>query len=183
MDKKLGNESQPEIVACASEDSRTRAPRESTLRFGIYTAMAGMPWGGSEELWSQTAHALLARGHEVIVNAPRWRSPPAPLAALAADGARISWRRRRALYGRSVRRALEKAGLVHPQHRIWLGRTRPDFVLINVGHHLDDMSITAACTQKGIPYAILLQAAGTSHWVSSSMLESYRRAGGAIYNG
>jgi hypothetical protein len=36
------------------------------MRIGIYSTMAGMPWGGSEELWSRAATALL--------RSPSWKS-------------------------------------------------------------------------------------------------------------
>jgi hypothetical protein len=41
------------------------------MRIAFYSTMGGMPWGGSEELWSRAAKVLLARGHQVCVNYKR----------------------------------------------------------------------------------------------------------------
>ena len=119
---------------------------------------------------------LLSRGHEVEVSTPHWRDPAPQLFDLEAKGAHLDWRRGRGLYGRMIRRVMVKLGLERRPHVAWLARQRPNFVLINAGYHLDDLSIASACQALGIRYAILVQAAGRQQWVHFANLETYRRA-------
>jgi glycosyltransferase involved in cell wall biosynthesis len=138
--------------------------------------MEGMPWGGSEELWSQAARVLQARGHEVHVSYRKRRPTPPRIAELANDGAVVHWRKPRMLSGRSVQRLLMRLKLEHAPHVSWLSASRPDFVLINVGYHLDNLTVAHACQKFGIPYAILVQAAGYPSWVHASVVDVFRKS-------
>jgi glycosyltransferase involved in cell wall biosynthesis len=141
--------------------------------------MGGMPWGGSEELWSRAAATLLARGHQVCVNYRRRRQLVEPLEKLREQGAEVYWRRG-PLYGRSIRRILEKLKLGQQPYMRWLKQARPDFVLVSVGYHVDDVAITQTCRLLGIPYGLLVQAASPYQFVETRAYESLRAAyGGA----
>ncbi len=137
-----------------------------------------MPWGGSEELWSRAAHVLLARGHEVCVNVHRRRTeivPPEPLKRLMKAGARVR-RRQRPIVGRKMRRIAQRVGLFRHRELAWLRRERPDFVVISIGYHADDPLIASGCQALGIPYAMVVQAAGPCHWVHYRERDTYRNA-------
>jgi glycosyltransferase involved in cell wall biosynthesis len=58
----------------------------------------------------------------------------------------------------------------------WLKRSRPDFLLISLAHHLDDLRITQTCRSLGIPYAILVQSASPYQWIEPSRFECHRSA-------
>ena len=73
------------------------------MRFAFFSTMDSQPWGGSEELWSRAAVRLLASGHEVAFNYPRWPAQPEPLKRLVAAGARPQFRLRMHC-GRSLHR-------------------------------------------------------------------------------
>jgi len=149
------------------------------MRIAFYSTMGGMPWGGSEELWSRAAAVLLARGHQVCVNYRRRRQLVAPLEKLRQLGAEVYWRRG-ALYGRSVRRVLEKLNLGQQPYARWLKHARPDFVLVSVGYHVDDVAITQTCRLLGIPYGLVVQAASPYQFVEPRAYEGLRAAyGGA----
>jgi glycosyltransferase involved in cell wall biosynthesis len=145
------------------------------MRIAFFSTMGGLPWGGSEELWSRAARVLLADGHEVAFNSQKWPSTPAPLRQLMENGAVGHFRPKRRL-GRSLRRTLEKLRLTKMKHYGWLHRTRPELVLISFSYHGDDPQIAHACRALGIPYAILLQAAGPHHWILPSDLDQFRAA-------
>lgn len=51
--------------------------------------MSGLPWGGCEELWSRTAHVLLARDIDVSVLSKKWKHTPAQIRSLADKGVRV----------------------------------------------------------------------------------------------
>ncbi|HEY0780689.1 MAG TPA: glycosyltransferase [Gemmatirosa sp.] len=72
-------------------------------RIAILSTMAGMPWGGSEELWADAADAALDDGQAIGLFLHRWPQVPARVQALVARGA--SLRRR----GRSIRGPAERA--------------------------------------------------------------------------
>ena len=44
------------------------------MRIAFISTMDGLPWGGSEELWSQAATRLLADGHDVLASVIGWLS-------------------------------------------------------------------------------------------------------------
>ena len=145
------------------------------MRIAFFSTMGGLPWGGSEELWSRAASVLLERGHEVAFNCLTWPTPAEPLRRLIARGADGHFRSRRRM-GRTLRQTLEKLRLTRLKYMPWLKKCRPDFVLISFSCHTDDPQIAITCRALGIPYAILLQAAGPHHWIDSRNLDDYRSA-------
>jgi glycosyltransferase involved in cell wall biosynthesis len=145
------------------------------MRIAFFSTMAGLPWGGSEELWSRAAHELLRRGHEVAFCTQRWRPTPAPLERLIQAGASPRFRTRLRL-GRTLRRTLEAMQLLRQRYARWLRKTRPDVVVISFSCHTDDPQIANSCHRLGIPYAILLQAAGEHNWIPSRSVPDFRTA-------
>jgi glycosyltransferase involved in cell wall biosynthesis len=137
--------------------------------------MGGLPWGGSEELWSRAAMVLLERGHKVAFNCLTWSTTAAPLARLIARGADGHFRSRRRM-GRTLQQTLQKLRLTRLKYVPWLRKCRPDFVLISFSCHTDDPQIANTCRALGVPYAIVLQAAGSHNWVDPRMLDDYRSA-------
>src|SRR4051812_11107228 len=145
------------------------------MRIAFFSTMGGLPWGGSEELWSRAAHMLIERGHEVSFNAQRWPSTTEPLKRLIDRGAHAHFRSRRRM-GRSLRRTLENLRLTSRKYMPWLRRCRPDFVVISFSCHTDDPQIALTCGALNIPYAIVLQAAGPHTWMEPRYLDNYRAA-------
>jgi len=62
------------------------------MKICFLSTMAGIPWGGSEELWTDAA--LLARrlGHDVMASVYDWPTRPARLGELADAGVTIHFR-------------------------------------------------------------------------------------------
>src|SRR3954468_848234 len=145
------------------------------MRIAFFSTMGGLPWGGSEELWSRAAHVLLDRGYQVAFNCQTWPSIAAPLQRLIGRGAQGQFRSRRRL-GRSLRRTLEKLRLKSRKYMPWLRKCRPDFVVISFSCHTDDPQIALTCAALDIPYAIVLQAAGPHKWIETRNIENCRAA-------
>ncbi len=59
------------------------------MRIGIISTMSGAAWGGSEELWSETAFKALQVGHEVFVSVVGWANKAPKLRELERRGAKI----------------------------------------------------------------------------------------------
>ncbi|HEX5472087.1 MAG TPA: glycosyltransferase family 4 protein [Lacipirellulaceae bacterium] len=145
------------------------------MRIAFFSTMAGLPWGGSEELWSRAAAELLERGHQVAFNCVQWPTPASQLQRLMDGGATAHFRSRRRM-GRTLRQTLQALRLVRLKHMPWLRKCRPDFVVISFACHTDDPQIAITCRALGIPYAILLQAAGPHNWMDTRLLDDYRAA-------
>ncbi|HEX3600986.1 MAG TPA: glycosyltransferase family 4 protein [Lacipirellulaceae bacterium] len=145
------------------------------MRVGFFSTMAGMPWGGSEELWVRAATHLLDNGHEVAFNCVKWPSVAAPLQKLMDAGAKGDFRSRRNL-GRTLTQALQKLKLSRLKYLSWLRSSRPDFMVISFAGHTDDPQIANSCSALGIPYAIVLQAAGVHTWIAPWRVDEYRTA-------
>ena len=143
------------------------------MRIAFYSTMAGLPWGGSEELWYQAAQVLLVRGHEVAFSTLKWKPTPAPLERLIAAGG-VPQFRRRSTFGRTIRRKLERAGVMRHHFSRWLEKTWPDLVVISLSFHTDDPKIASTCRRLGIRYTILLQAANPYLWVANKWLDDTR---------
>ncbi len=78
--------------------------------------------------------------------------------------------------GRTLRRTLQKLRLTRLRYMHWLQKCRPDFVTISFSCHTDDPQIATTCRALGVPYAIILQAAGPHNWMDSRILDAYRAA-------
>ena len=145
------------------------------MRIAFFSTIGRHQWGGSEELWSRAARSLLERGHDVAFNTSKWGSMAAPLRKLIDAGARPCFRGRIRL-GRTLREGLEKIQLVGLRFAGWLRNTKPDLVVISLSSHMDDPLIASTCQRLGIPYALLLQAAGPNHWLGSRAVPKFREA-------
>ena len=144
------------------------------MRIGIFSTVC-VPWGGSEELWSQAASALLRRGCQVAVSFSRYAETAPRLVELQQAGADVALHPK--CVGRRMLRRCRRIGWeLDPKIR-WIRRERLDFLLISVAHHMDDISAIAREARRlGIPYAVLIQSAGPYHWVPAKVYPSYREA-------
>jgi len=145
------------------------------MRIAFFSTMGGPHWGGSEELWSRAATVLLAAGHDVSFSCPRRPALVSQLDGLVAAGAAAHFRSRYRL-GRSLRRGLEQCRLLRSRHGAWLRRVGPDLVVISFSEHADDPQIALTCRRLGVPYCVVLQAAGPHLWIAPRALDDFRAA-------
>lgn len=145
------------------------------MRIAFYSTMAGMPWGGSEELWSRAAAVLLRRGHYVSINYKKRKSLIRPLEELQRLGSDLYWRRGLRV-GRKLRKVLHRLNIGQNPSQMWLKHCRPDLAVISVGYHLDDLAITQTCRSLGIPYVLLVQAASPHQWIEPHRFDAHRAA-------
>lgn len=148
------------------------------MRLGIYSTVDGLPWGASEYLWSETALALQQQGHTIGVNYQWFPEPPQRLAEIQAHGGSLFWRNRPGPEPIRLARRFTDKVLQFGQryHDLWLRQFAPDFVLISISYHTEDVSIANACLRYGIPFATLLHCASTYDWITIHHLETYRNA-------
>lgn len=151
------------------------------MKIGFYSTMGGMPWGGSEVLWSRIAHRLLDDGHDVTINYRWWEDESSHLLALRDAGASV-WTRDNPGERSPVKRFGIFPRVIFPrvEHqqefiRRWLMTEQPDFVLVTLDYHLSNVSPAEELINQQIPYAINLQCA-SDRYSADWRLEEFRRA-------
>ena len=139
------------------------------MKFGFYSCMSGMPWGGSEVLWARTARLLQLDGHEVTANYKWWSYKAEPLAHLEKHGATICYR------DKPAKPLLKRIFSSNGAKQNWLESERPDAVLVTLGYHPDQILIADECRRLGIPYGINIQCASNFFFIHSDRLDEYRQ--------
>lgn len=137
------------------------------------------PWGGSEELWSQSALKLRKLGHEVFVSVYRWPQPPRQLQALREAGVSLSFRALKLSLAQRFLRALVRRlspGPLSLTERLWLRRVKADVVVVSQGGPWDGIPWMQACRAADIRYAALVQANSELWWPDDDRLEAIRHA-------
>jgi glycosyltransferase involved in cell wall biosynthesis len=146
------------------------------VKFGFYSCMSGVPWGGSEELWWRTARRMQSAGHEVCVNYKWWPEPARQLQELTAAGGQVWYREAPRSFWERQRESVKK--FLRPSQRKkggWIDQARPDAVLITLGYHPDRIPIADELYERRIPYAINVQAASHFFFIHSDCVPAYRR--------
>jgi glycosyltransferase involved in cell wall biosynthesis len=137
----------------------------TTKRIGFISCNDWVPWGGSEELWSQTAEVLAQRGLTVGVNVVEWSSTPKHIGKLIEAGCTVSFRENS--FDREVgsiqQRIRKKIKLLIPARFVpppsyfkWLDRFKPDLVVISQGGPIDGFPWKQECYKRGIPYVAII---------------------------
>lgn len=112
------------------------------MRFAFASTLSGLPWGASEELWSQTARYLLDRGRNVVLLDSRAPEDlPPRLRSLVDRGARTS--------------------------RLW-GGLRASLILVSVSYATDDLRLVRWLRALGLPYALLVHCVSEDDWITSA---------------
>ena len=146
-------------------------------KVAFVSAMAGWPWGGSEELWSRTALRLVKYGLSVAANCVEWPDIPERLRELEAAGVQITYRDEgkaapTTLLWRVKRRVMMRVGR---RHFRWLDSVRPDLVVISQGGNTCGREWIRECRLRGLRYVILTNSASLSSWPSDKVAAELAR--------
>ena len=127
--------------------------------------MSGSPWGGSEELWSQTAVRLRETGHDVVASVPYWPSLSPRITSLAGKGIKLNAHRsaQSPFIARKWHSAMRKLGQKAGEFR-WLQRQAPDLVVISQGAIGDGMEWLKFCLEKKLPFVAISHCNTESWW-------------------
>lgn len=152
-------------------------------RFAFVSTMAGYPWGGSEELWSQTALELLRRNCEITTRTSQWAKEPDQIAALRKAGCVITFAKPERFTQRLVSRLLRRPK--DSQLRRWLLNSNPDLVVISQGEFKDGIGVAELSRSAGVPYCLIVQAAADWAWPSdelrASLCAAYQNASACFF--
>ncbi len=145
------------------------------MKFGFYSCMTGLPWGGSEVLWHRAARLLQDENHEVAVNYKWWPNKAYPLQQIEEHGGSVWLRNAPKTYLEGKKEALRNWLSRNGTTGSWLETERPDAVLITLGYHPDQAPIAAECHRLGIPYGINIQCASSFFFIHGDRLDEYRQ--------
>ena len=125
--------------------------------------MEALPWGGSEELWSQAALRFLKQNQKVTANVKGWQETPSQMNRLQEAGCSVEYRHPgpRGIMQRIAKKVAHKAGM-REEH--WLDTQKPDFAVISQGDPYTGTEWAKQCRQRKIPYALVIQAAAEQWW-------------------
>ena len=124
--------------------------------------MDGVAWGGSEELWSQTALRLLAEGHAITASVKLWPETPKQIKALKEAGCHLKLRPHVGLVRLAAQKIAARLGLPAES---WLNAAKPDLVVISQGDTYSAIEWAEQCRKRRIPYALIAQAAAPYWWI------------------
>ncbi len=146
------------------------------MKIGFISARGGAAWGGSDYLWSQTAHRLLKSGHQVAVYIVKRPSGAPELEQLESAGATVQFERG-SQFMKGIRylqqRGVESAAKWEPLHR-WAKRENPDLLVINNGGFADNIRVSRLIRSCGIPYVNEAQASTPNFWLDDSQAAVFR---------
>jgi glycosyltransferase involved in cell wall biosynthesis len=155
------------------------------MKVAVVSLMQSDPWGGSEELWAEMAHAALDAGHDVAVSVLRWPTLHARLQGLRQKGAQVMTRQRPRLpsVDRLVSRALGRDVRVPRPPLVqrvsafgWLRDYRPDVICVNQGVTYDAVhfpALMAYLKTSGVPYVLVCQA--NTEWTEDAAVRARAR--------
>jgi glycosyltransferase involved in cell wall biosynthesis len=135
------------------------------MKFIFVSSMSVAPWGGSEELWSQTALRLRQAGHEVLASVKFWPELSPKIKALADAG--ISTRTQQCLNHSVVDRAWHKTMRLLGQEELdfqWIRRQKADLMVISQGGVADGLWWMKLCQDAGLPYVAISQCNAEAWW-------------------
>jgi glycosyltransferase involved in cell wall biosynthesis len=130
------------------------------MKIAFFSTLAGeTPWGGSEELWCQTAGLALERGHQLAVVNYRWPQVPRKISELQERGAWLLRlpHPREAAHARDFHSRLKRKW---DRFRAWssLASWKPEVVCVSQAGTFDMVphgAITGFANEHSVPYVVI----------------------------
>ena len=152
-----------------------------TKRIAFIAANDSVPWGGSEELWYETALRMVGAGYCVGVSVNGWRPAVPQVERLAQAGCLVDyrWYSKKPLH--RLRARLCKQDIYHR----WLDQFKPDLAIISQSTNIDGVSWMEACAARRIPFAPIAHAAAPNYWPSDELADrlatTYRQSAACFF--
>jgi glycosyltransferase involved in cell wall biosynthesis len=144
------------------------------MRVAFISTMLGWSWGGSEELWSQTATLLKQTGHDVQASIVHWPPLSPKVAALRDLGINVEERPTFRI-GRT-QRLWNKLSFRNSRSVARLKQFKPDLVVISQGDYAGGFEWASICREAGIPYVIIVQCNSDLWWFEIGRIDHARES-------
>jgi len=133
------------------------------MKIAFISTMDGSPWGGSEELWSQTAVRMATQGFTIVVNVKGWKNEAKQIAKLEQSNCTVvrRWDTQKSRLQRLVDKIFKPKDIF-----AFLDKFSPQLVIISQGSSIDTSGIPwlEACLMRNIPFAVIAQSAAEYFW-------------------
>lgn len=136
-------------------------------RIAFIAANQSARWGGSEELWAQSAMRMVNAGYQVGVSVQGWQPAVPQIDALAKAGCQINYRWYNKTPFHLIRFKLYKAEIYYR----WLDRFKPELAVISQASNIDGIDWMEACIARKIPFVPIAHAAAPNYWPSDELAE------------
>ena len=146
------------------------------MNFAFITAMISAPWGGSEELWTQTAVRLKRAGHEVRAIVPYRPVLSDKFQALSRHGIQLETYPAPSYIEGKMRYRLDRLSLRTRRVYASLKQFSPELVIISQGEIAGGLEWARVCREGGIPYALMVHCNSDLLWFEKDQIESVRTA-------
>ena len=139
--------------------------------------MNGSPWGGSEELWAQTASLLAREGFHVRASVHGWSIPHTRIVQLRTDGVKVTMRRTKyPIWWRAWKKASASLNIsVETDFSKYLADCIPALVVFSAAASTPPIEMLQECVARGLPFVTISQANSEYFWPEDGDAQQYRR--------
>jgi glycosyltransferase involved in cell wall biosynthesis len=142
------------------------------MRIGFVSTNDWVPWGGSEELWYQTAKILKAIGIEVGASIARWDPIPPHIQELIDSGVYVDFRDRSQKHRKpllvrvknKIERIFQASNSLPTEEISFLNIFKPDLLVISQGNLPEGATWKQSCIDRSIPYVSIVHLVSEFHW-------------------
>ena len=149
----------------------------SSMRIAFVSTLDLEPWGGSEELWSQTAARLAGQGHQVSASVAHQPQLSPKLRQLETAGVPVTVRPPPHV---GILRRVARKLVPYQPWKAALAHLAPDLVVISQCGFTDGLDCMRFCREQRLPYVTIVQLNAEVFWpsdlVRDDMLEVYPAA-------
>jgi glycosyltransferase involved in cell wall biosynthesis len=160
-----------------NQGSNRRRKRIGKSRIAIIADNNVFQWGGSEELWSQTAIRLIAEGVPVAASVQGRFPLHDKVRHLMGSGVQLRFRPERySLLKRVHRRALTRWGSdLQNEISRFLHLVQPEIVIFSTGAIFPPIEWLELCREKGLPFVTIGQVNCEYSWYDDETAARYRQ--------
>ena len=150
-------------------------------RIAIIADTLSVPWGGSEELWAQTATRLVAKGVSVAASIHGGLPIHQRVRDLLGSGVKLRLRPERySVWGRMRRRMISgRNSDVLLAIEEFINAVQPELVLLSTGWIVPPIDWLELCCEKALPFVTVGQMNSECWWFEDEIADRYRKALGS----
>ncbi|MBS1517268.1 MAG: glycosyltransferase family 4 protein [Bacteroidetes bacterium] len=137
----------------------------------VFASSNKSEWGGSEYLWYRTALIFSEKGYDVLVTVPRWKKIPEEILRLKSGNIPLYFNTDTSAYKKIFNRMLPSSMQFDYRNdgNKCIREFSPDLTVINQGGNTGGADLMEYCSENGIKFATITQAANEAKWPDESL--------------